>query len=469
MVDYANPPLAIIENVFHAARLPFSASTQETSFRPEDGRAVLQVPGKDGIGLQTHAANLNGGLYVLSSSIIPAVADNWSKWALWLIDAPELMGDYGIHIDQLSFSLAMAELEITPNLLPVECNFPTHIEVHPAAADELNEISVLHYHRALDQNGLPKTGELPQVAEAVRKVTHAWDRFSGTLEAHADPHVRLLLKRRERWLHWHNVIEKRDLPVPDHMDREKPIVAIETLGECNYKCAYCPVSVTPKRSGRMSLETYEKVLDDLEDFDGDIQLRLHFYNEPLLDKRLPDLIKLAKTRLPNTYIRVVTNGNLLTMKLAERLFSAGLDHLAMSGHKREDVERVTELFRGSRFEDLIEIRLAFEQVLWSDRRASVELEQNNLTRQIPAGVKSWGCSFLTVQVDYLGQVHQCCEDYAGELILGDVADAKVGDIIKGHRGRLKEVFCGRFDATCAHCAGYDAADDELTSYIAGQC
>lgn len=469
VVDYANPPLAIIEGVFRAAELGFGEVTQETSFRSEAGRAVLQIPGNDEAGEHTHAANLNGGLYILRSALIPAIAESWSKWALWLIDTPDLMGSYSVHVDQLSFSLAMAELDLTPNLLPVEHNFPTHIAVHPSAAAALSELSVLHYHRALDEVGLPKPGELPQVNEAVGKIGHAWSRFADFLQTHADPHVRLLLKRRERWLHWRNVVEKRDLPLPDHMDMEKPIVAIETLGECNYKCAYCPVSVTPKRNGRMSRETFEKVLQDLVDFDGAIQLRLHFYNEPLLDKRLHDFIRLSKEKLPNTYIRVVTNGNLLTEELAERLFSAGLDHLAVSGHKKEDVDRIVRTFRGSRFEALIETRNAYERSTWSDRRASVELEKNDLTRQLPAGVKPWGCSFLTAQIDYLGQVHQCCEDYQGDLVLGDVARSSVSDILESHRDRLKQVFCGRFDATCAHCAGFDEENDSLVERIAGHC
>lgn len=469
LVDYPNPPIAIIENVFRSAGLPFSAHTKNTSFRRSANGALPQHSDTCESSLQTHPANLNGGLLVIASSVVSGVVEAWSKWALWLIEERHLLDRYSVHVDQVSFALAMAELNIEPNLLPLELNFPTHLPIDRTGAELPSEVAVLHYHRAVDEVGLPVHGDVGPVTDAIQKVRGAWEQFSQTLRSHGDPHVRLIMKRRERWVHWRNVVEKRALCLPDHMDMEKPIVAIETLGECNYKCAYCPVSVTPKRQGRMSQETYEKVLDDLVHIDGDVQLRLHFYNEPLLDKRLPDFIRLAKKKLPNTYVRVVSNGNLLTLQVAEKLFSAGLDNLAVSGHEQEDVERVVSTFRGSEFEELIEVRNAFQQVSWSDRRASVELEQENFVRQIPAGVKSWGCSFLTVQIDYLGQVHQCCEDYAGDLILGNIKDRSVRDIVESHKLKLKKLFCGRFDDTCAHCAGFDVSDGELAGYVGSQC
>ena len=210
----------------------------------------------------------------------------------------------------------------------------------------------------------------------------------------------------------------------------------------------------------MSRKMYEGILDDLQLYDGDFQLRLHFYNEPLLDKRLPELIRVAKAQLPGTFLRVVSNGSLLTVAVAEELFRAGLDQLVVSGHKKEDVDRLLEAFRGHDLEEQIAIRRDYLRNCWSDRLASVPLQQNYYTGVRPIGVNPWGCSFLTVQIDYLGQVHQCCEDYQGDLILGNVEDRTVTDLLHQHLDRLKQVYCGRFEGVCAHCA----ASDSLHSY-----
>ena len=96
---------------------------------------------------------------------------------------------------------------------------------------------------------------------------------------------------------------------------------VETYSRCNRKCVFCYNSdAYPEREhGTMSEETYMKLIDDLARLHFRGRLSPHFYGEPLLDTRLPELISYAKKRCPNCYILVSTNGDFLTEELLKKL------------------------------------------------------------------------------------------------------------------------------------------------------
>lgn len=64
--------------------------------------------------------------------------------------------------------------------------------------------------------------------------------------------------------------------------------------------------------------------------------------EPLIEKRLAQIVRDVKASQSFIYVYVVTNGSLLTEALAEELFAAGLDQLSVSLNwldERQDEER----------------------------------------------------------------------------------------------------------------------------------
>jgi len=400
---------------------------------------------------KTSPGNLDTGLLILLKGIVPLLSKSWAKWARWLVACRDRFTWEQIRPDQVSLSLALADLGIVPHVLPAALCGPGDSLRDSGPAQQV-EIAAFRCRSELDEEGLPVCEVMAPGSDCAERISGAWQSFAATMRREGGPDLDLLLKRRKRWIQWCNVIEKRGLLLPDHMDREKPIVAIETSGACNYRCAYCPVSVTDRRDGLLPRGTFIKILGDLRPHDGEFQLRLHFYNEPLLDERLREFIRLARRRLPTTFIRVVTNGSLLNVALAEELFSAGLDQIVVSGHRERDVERIIQEFDQHELSGRVAVRRDYLRSAWSDRLSSVALELQNMTSIRPAGVKPWGCNYLTVQVDYLGQIHQCCEDYRGDLVLGNVGDGTVAEILRNHKDRLKRVFCGRFDIPCDHCA-----------------
>ncbi len=141
IVDFPNPPEAILEKIFAKANLPLYYS--ETTYEWE------------GYNL-TDWNNCNGGVYILSSNFLQIVEPYWKEYALWSLDHNDLFSSkYIRHADQVGFALAMARLKRRVSHLDIEWNFPLHLPV------KNTEISpkIIHYHQKLDASAqLVKTG-----------------------------------------------------------------------------------------------------------------------------------------------------------------------------------------------------------------------------------------------------------------------------------------------------------------------
>ncbi len=100
---------------------------------------------------------------------------------------------------------------------------------------------------------------------------------------------------------------------------------------CNFKCIYCPIDSVKTKKGIMDYALFTKIIDDLDGFPQKIKvLRLMREGEPLLNKRLPDMIRYAKMRQPSVKVDLTTNGSLLTPKVSDEIVGAGLDKLFIS-------------------------------------------------------------------------------------------------------------------------------------------
>jgi hypothetical protein len=112
-------------------------------------------------------------------------------------------------------------------------------------------------------------------------------------------------------------------------------VQIQTTTRCNAACAMCPYPVVTEEPGfahaAMSEERYRRILDDLGR--GEVErLSLFLMNEPLLDRRMPRWIELARAALPGCVLGLFSNGAALDGQRARDLAGAGLDELCVSVH-----------------------------------------------------------------------------------------------------------------------------------------
>ena len=115
------------------------------------------------------------------------------------------------------------------------------------------------------------------------------------------------------------------------------VVFVDPSDACNFKCRFCPTSDRDlmKAVGRpwkqLPFELFTKIADDMARFPSQVEvLRLYKDGEPLLNKRLVDMIKYAKDVGASKRIDTTTNAALLTKEKGKALADAGLDRINIS-------------------------------------------------------------------------------------------------------------------------------------------
>jgi len=138
------------------------------------------------------------------------------------------------------------------------------------------------------------------------------------------------------------------------------VVFVDPSDACNFKCRFCPTSDRDlmKSVGRpwkqMSFELFQKIADDMTKFPGQVEvLRLYKDGEPLLNKRLPDMIKYAKDSGSAKRIDTTTNASLLTVDIGRAIAEAGLDRINISIYG----------VNSEQYKNFSDTRVPFERVL----------------------------------------------------------------------------------------------------------
>ncbi len=146
IVDFARPSETILRAIF------LQAGLGDPDWVPV---SIPMAPGAQ----RSDRNNLNGGVYVLAGTLFPQLDVAWRKWADWCLDRRELFGEFAVHVDQVAFALALRELGLASDLLPVEWNYPSHLP-----ASHLPDVTpqIIHFHRQfgphfkIERIGLPK-------------------------------------------------------------------------------------------------------------------------------------------------------------------------------------------------------------------------------------------------------------------------------------------------------------------------
>jgi radical SAM protein with 4Fe4S-binding SPASM domain len=248
---------------------------------------------------------------------------------------------------------------------------------------------------------------------------------------------------------------------------------IEPTNYCNYKCKYCPITTGLRRSkGFISLDLFQKIINDISPFMKGRWISLHFLGEPLLHKRISELVRIAKDN--GIKVLFFTNGSLLTIELFEILCCSGLDRLTFSldatnktdyeelqvGGKWDEVitnvknavdfkrkrnidilltinhlaknksefitgkQQLEELFKG---EDIL-----IRGHIYHDWAGNVETGGK---RYIEQRVNRRPCNFLfsAMVITWDGLVIPCTQDAHAELIVGDAGKENIMDIWNSKR------------------------------------
>ena len=237
------------------------------------------------------------------------------------------------------------------------------------------------------------------------------------------------------------------------------IVQIESTNICNAKCVFCPRDDMHRRQGVMSLELFKKIVDECAEL-GITHVRVHNYGEPFLDRHLTEKVRYAKEKGIKE-VGMISNGSLITEKIARGMIEAGLDAINISvdaGGK--DVFEQTRIGLNydkviANVERLVRIRaelgkrrpkliLSFvRQNNSADEQAFIEHWRNVADKIHITELHNWAGTlnhesdvnypcyrpWLTFTVLWDGRVSLCCADFDGKTILGDLNTQSIaGDL-----------------------------------------
>ncbi len=198
-------------------------------------------------------------------------------------------------------------------------------------------------------------------------------------------------------------------------------VLIETRTDCNNHCPFCPHAFVKKDLGIMTWECYTTIIDQLCDIDFNGRVALMLSNEPLLDKRLDEMIKYAKSRSQRLFLDITTNGKLLSVKKIDQLFSSGLDNININDYRGD-----REFFPNKLSPNIESIRKAYgnnPKVAFYKRRTDESLPNyaGNIPQQYNRALFGF-CNypFRKLTISFEGNILLCCDDFSYETNFGNV-------------------------------------------------
>jgi len=250
-------------------------------------------------------------------------------------------------------------------------------------------------------------------------------------------------------------------------------VSLESHTLCNQACYFCPVSISPRDHYFMPTELYELIVAQLAEYRATIEaISMIHYNEPTVDKRFLDQIRLLKQHdLPPA---VLTNATGLTPKRVDAIMEmGGLSHLSINlstidperyakergrnhvelvltnlrymkdleiapkmeipvlgtgdDNHRRDFEEISAEFAGSRFE------VKYFEIM--DRAGNLPVGQ----RPEGQGNRLCGCEqtgsrpIQWLHVTPTGKCVICCQDYYDDYEVGDLNTQTVEEVLSGER------------------------------------
>jgi MoaA/NifB/PqqE/SkfB family radical SAM enzyme len=281
---------------------------------------------------------------------------------------------------------------------------------------------------------------------------------------------------------------KYHLPLPS-------VMMIENTNLCNAECVMCPRELLSRKRGFMDFGLFEKIIREVSGLKRKPVTHLHGFGEPMLDKLLPDRIRLAKAcGIKHTYI--VSNASLLSPEMSRKIIDAGLDQMKISFYGTDEasynntMKRLDFNVTFQNVKDFLRIRKEMKRrhprlilqylptetnqartdefrALWEpliDKQAGDCL--NVATLHNYGGGRTYNrmgkkivtvCYFPWTSMSVLwdGRVVTCCMDSNGVQVLGDlnsqtVKEVWMGPVLTGVRDDFKKL---RYDAypVCQSC------------------
>ncbi len=195
---------------------------------------------------------------------------------------------------------------------------------------------------------------------------------------------------------------------------------IETYGYCNRSCEFCfnNPKFEQREKGIMPEEMWKNIIDELSCLKYKGRISPHFYGEPLLDNRLPDLISYGRKKCPRAYILIDTNGDLLDETIIRKLYSSGVNKLFVTSYDASIPDRLLSL--RDKYPAIVRVRSVqdFNKV----NRSGKIFDKKKKLKKVCLNP-----SFQLV-INWQGDVLLCCMDYYKEVSFGNVGTSSIANI-----------------------------------------
>jgi len=203
---------------------------------------------------------------------------------------------------------------------------------------------------------------------------------------------------------------------------------------CNRTCSFCPrvdPKVYPNNDKEISLELYEKIMKDLADIGWEGGIVYSAFSEPLLCRKLRELLQITKEFLPGSFVEIVTNGDLLTADLAKDLLWCGMDVIKVSlydgAFQIDPFKRMRK--KSGLTEDQFILRYRWDPegdygLILSNRAGTIDFNQPT---KLPLK-NNCHFTFYKLMIDYDGRVLLCSHDWIKKRDVGNLNRQTVAEV-----------------------------------------
>jgi radical SAM protein with 4Fe4S-binding SPASM domain len=257
--------------------------------------------------------------------------------------------------------------------------------------------------------------------------------------------------------------QKQDDNTINKLDSTDPMssllsVQFNTTELCNRTCIFCPrvdPNIYPNRNLHLTVETTEKICNDLANVNFLGRISVSGFGEPFLNKQLFEIVSIIKQILPNNIVDVNTNGDQLTVDNICTSFASGLDLMYVNLYDGpEQIIKFTELFNNAG----IQSDKYILREHWPNIDNTYNLILNNRGGTLshinePIKQKCY-FPFSKAMIDYNGDLLLCPQDWSRSYIIGSLLEYSIKDLWLGDRMkyiRTKLMSSDRSSSPCNQC------------------
>lgn len=213
------------------------------------------------------------------------------------------------------------------------------------------------------------------------------------------------------------------------------LVEFSTTELCNRKCQFCPryKDVYPNRDLHMSLELFEKIINDLADISYKDNICFSGFGEPMMYKHIFKAVGIARRCLPAAKIYLYSNGDFFDVDVMNDLYDIGIDVLRISIYDKKMIHRFQDMVEELGLDDdKIKLRVRclprednFGLII-SNRGGNVD--ESFCPPLDKPMVKRCYYPFYMLYVDFDGHVLLCPHDWGKYFVVGDLNVESVMDV-----------------------------------------